>query len=207
MGRLLAGLVGHDVGGVDDHGYLLPWLIDVDAVVLLDDLQGLALYIDIVLDIQAVVLAALHHAIQRQLAVAGLHVDVEPLQADIVVLGGVQRCAAVVEVLHQRRLQPVDVADEVAHELGGGVVVDLVGGADLLDDALVEHGDAVGQGQGLLLVVGDVDGGDAEVLLHLLQLIAQLDAELGVQVGQRISSIVLFLPFFPQIFIVPFCNG
>ena len=101
-------------------------------------------------------------------------------------LGGVQRCAAVVEVLHQRRLQPVDVADEVAHELGGGVVVDLVGGADLLDDALVEHGDAVGQGQGLLLVVGDVDGGDAEVLLHLLQLIAQLDAELGVQVGQRL---------------------
>ena len=60
------------------------------------------------------------------------------------------------------------------------MVVDLVGGADLLDDALVEHGDAVGQGQGLLLVVGDVDGGDAEVLLHLFQLIAQLDAELGV---------------------------
>ena len=67
-----------------------------------------------------------------------------------------------------------------------GVVVDLIGGADLLDDTLVEHGNAVGQGQGLLLIVGDVDGGDTEVLLHLLQLIAQLDAELGVQIGQRL---------------------
>ena len=75
-------------------------------------------------------------------------------------------------------LQPVDVADEVAHELGGGVVVDLVGGADLLDDALVEHGDAVGQGQGLLLVVGDVDEGDAHLLLDFLQLQLHVLAEL-----------------------------
>ena len=64
------------------------------------------------------------------------------------------------------------------------MVVHLVGGADLLDDPLVEHRDVVGEGEGLLLVVGDVDGGDAEVLLHLLQLVAQLDPQLGIQVGQ-----------------------
>ena len=32
--------------------------------------------------------------------------------------------------------------------------------------------------------MGDVDGGDAEVLLHLFQLVAQLHPQLGVQVGQ-----------------------
>ena len=80
--------------------------------------------------------------------------------------------------------QTVDVADEVADELGLGVIVDLIGRTDLLDVALVEYGDAVGQGQGFLLIVGDVDGGDAEIPLHLFQLVAQLYAQLGVQIGQ-----------------------
>ncbi len=34
--------------------------------------------------------------------------------------------------------------------------------------------------------MGDVDGGDAEVLLHLLQLVAQLHAQLCVKVGKRL---------------------
>ena len=97
-------------------------------------------------------------------------------------------------MLVRRQLQPlgnaagqrVDIADEVGHELGGGVIVHLVGRADLLDIALVEHGDSVGEGQRLLLIVGDVDGGDAELPLHLFQLVAQLYAQLGVQIGKRL---------------------
>ena len=85
-----------------------------------------------------------------------------------------------------RRFDAVDVADEVADKLGLGVVVDLVRRANLLDIALVEHGDAIGQGQCLFLVMGDVDGCDAELALHLLQLIAQLNAQFRVQIGQRL---------------------
>ena len=58
--------------------------------------------------------------------------------------------------------------------------------ADLLDAALVEHRDAVGDGVRLLLVVGDVDRGDAELALQQLELGAHLDAQLGVEVGQRL---------------------
>src|SRR4029077_4725711 len=81
------------------------------------------------------------------------------------------------------------------HEGVGGVVVDLIGGADLLDRALVEHGDAVTEAHRLDLVVGDVDGGDPDPLLELLQLIAGRRAELRVQVGQRfVEQEHLWLP-------------
>ena len=66
------------------------------------------------------------------------------------------------------------------------MVVDLVGRADLLDDALVEHRNAVGERKCLLLVVGNVNAGDAEILLHLFQLQTKLHAQLGVEVGQRL---------------------
>ena len=108
----------------------------------------------------------------------------EAFETDVVVLVHVHVGPGLHQLVQHALLQAVDVADEVADELGLRIVVDLVGGADLLDVALVEHGDAVGQGQGLLLVVGDVDGGDAEVLLHLLELVPKLDTELGVQVTE-----------------------
>ena len=62
--------------------------------------------------------------------------------------------------------------------------VEVLRGVDLLEDAVVQHADPVAQGHGFDLVVGDVDvvtprrscrsGG------------AHRDAELGVQVGQRL---------------------
>ena len=139
---------------------------------------------DVVLDVKAVVLTALHRALQSQLPLAGGNIHMQPLQTDVVVLFFVHGGPGPLQDSHCLVVQAVDVADEVAHELGGGVVIHLVGGADLLDEALVEYGDAVGQGEGLLLVVGDVNGGDAEVLLHLFQFVAQLHPQFGVQVGQ-----------------------
>ena len=46
-------------------------------------------------------------------------------------------------------------ADEVVHEGGRGLLVDLLRRADLLDPPLVHHHHAVGDFQRLLLVVGD----------------------------------------------------
>src|SRR4029453_16341329 len=50
--------------------------------------------------------------------------------------------------------------DEVGHEPGGRVLVQLAGAAELLDPAGVHHHQPVGHGQGLLLVVGDVHEGN-----------------------------------------------
>ena len=58
--------------------------------------------------------------------------------------------------------------------------------ADLLDFAGHEHRHAVGQRHRLFLVVRHVDGGDAERALQLLQLGARFEAQLGVEVGQRL---------------------
>ena len=64
-------------------------------------------------------------------------------------------------------------------------VVDVLRGADLFHHALVEDRHPVAHGQRLVLVVGDVDRGDAELALQVLELLPQLVPELGVQVGQR----------------------
>ncbi|WP_374690057.1 pentapeptide repeat-containing protein [Frankia sp. AvcI1] len=53
-------------------------------------------------------------------------------------------------------------ADEGGHEAGGGPVVDLVGGADLLQAALAEDGDAIPHGHRLGLVMGDEQRGGAQ---------------------------------------------
>ena len=74
--------------------------------------------------------------------------------------------------------------DEVRHEGVVGLVVDVGGLADLLDDAVLHDHDGVGHGQGLLLVVGHVDEGDAQLLLHALQLHLHLLAELQVESAQ-----------------------
>ena len=65
-------------------------------------------------------------------------------------------------------------------------MVQLIGCADLLDIAVLHHHDAVGQGHGLGLVVGDVDGGRAGLLVDLGDFIAHGHALLGVQVGKRL---------------------
>ena len=59
----------------------------------------------------------------------------------------------------QPALQEVDrrIAQERSHEHVARPLVDLVGRADLLDDAVAHHHDAVGQRQRLGLVVRDVD--------------------------------------------------
>ncbi|MHC4991965.1 MAG: hypothetical protein ACYTGC_13405 [Planctomycetota bacterium] len=56
--------------------------------------------------------------------------------------------------------QEVRLAQEVGHEPVGRPVVELSRPAGLHDLAVAQDRDGVGHGQGLLLVVRDVDGGD-----------------------------------------------
>ncbi len=83
------------------------------------------------------------------------------------------------EQVHRRR------ADELGDELGGGTLVDYLRRVELLDAAGAHHGDAVAERHGLDLVMRDVDRGRVRALVQQLDLGAHLDAQLGVQVGQR----------------------
>ena len=77
-------------------------------------------------------------------------------------------------------------ADEAGNEAGRRSMVEIVGRPDLLDAATVHHHHAVGERHRLDLVVGDVDGGGAHLLMHALDLGAHLHAQLGVEVRQRL---------------------
>ena len=50
----------------------------------------------------------------------------------------------------------------------------------------MHHDDLVRHGHGLDLVVGDVDGGGLEPLVQFLDLGAHRDAQLGIEVGERL---------------------
>ena len=76
--------------------------------------------------------------------------------------------------------------DEACHEQVGGAVVELERGPDLLHHAVVHHDDLVGHGHGLDLVVGDVDRGGLQPLVQGLDLRPHRDAQLGVEVRQRL---------------------
>ena len=80
----------------------------------------------------------------------------------------------------------VERADERRHERGGREVVDLERRADLLDPALAHHDDPIGQRERLLLVVGHVDRRDPELALDRPDLVAQRDADLGVERRERL---------------------
>ena len=85
-----------------------------------------------------------------------------------------------VKEVHLRR------ADEARHEQVGRVVEHFLRRADLLDEAVLHDDDAVAQGHGLGLVMGDIDKRGVDALPQLDDLGPHLIAELGVQIGQRL---------------------
>ena len=82
--------------------------------------------------------------------------------------------------------QQVGLAEEVGHEGGRRVLVDLGRRAQLLDLARVHHRDRVGHRHGLLLVVGDVHERDAHLGLDPLELDLHLPAQLQVERAERL---------------------
>ena len=77
-------------------------------------------------------------------------------------------------------------AHEARHEGVGRAVEDGARRARLGDPAVVHHDDEVGQRQRLVLAVGDVDEGEAEVGLQPLQLLPHLDPQEGIERRQRL---------------------
>ena len=77
-------------------------------------------------------------------------------------------------------------ADEAGDEEIVGIVVERQRRADLLDAAVAQHDDLVGQRHRLDLVVRHVDHGGAEALVQLGDLDAHLHAQLGIEIGERL---------------------
>ena len=77
-------------------------------------------------------------------------------------------------------------ADEAGHEPVLGVVVQVLRGADLLEQALAHDRDPLAHRHRLDLVVGDVDHRGPEPLVEPRDLGAGLHAQLGIEVGQRL---------------------
>ena len=90
-----------------------------------------------------------------------------------------------VAAIHCHR-EEIAIAHEVGDEACAGPVVDLGWNADLHHAAVAEHDDAVGERQRLGLVVGDVDRREPEVGVEPLELAPHLEAELGVEVRERL---------------------
>ena len=67
-----------------------------------------------------------------------------------------------------------------------GALVELARRADLLDPAVVQDHDAVGDLHRLLLVVGDEDGRHVDLVVQPPQPRAQLGADLGVERAERL---------------------
>ena len=74
--------------------------------------------------------------------------------------------------------------EEGPHEGRRGLMEDLVRRADLVADAVFKHGDPLGEGEGLFLVVRHVNGRDAQALLEFGELLARAEAQLRVEVAQ-----------------------
>ena len=83
-------------------------------------------------------------------------------------------------------LEHVAGADEAGDEFRLRPVIDIFGGAELVDPAAVHHRDQVGGGHRLGLVVGDVHRGVAVFVVQPPDLEAHLLAQIGVEVGQRL---------------------
>jgi len=76
--------------------------------------------------------------------------------------------------------------DELRDEQVARPGVELLRDGDLLEDAVPHHGDPVAHRQRLGLVVGDVDRRHAEIALDAGDLRAHLDAQLRVEVRERL---------------------
>ena len=99
----------------------------------------------------------------------------QPAERGVAVV--VERHAAEV---HRRR------PDEAGHERVHRVVEQRARRVALLQLRVAQDGDAVAERHRLRLVVGDVDGRDAEPRLQLGDVGAHLHAQLGVEVGERL---------------------
>ena len=83
-------------------------------------------------------------------------------------------------------VEQVGMADEAGGEAGRGPVVEIGWRADLFNAGLVHQADAVGHGQGFVLVVRDVDEGGLQFRMQVADFELHVFAQLLVQRAQRL---------------------
>src|SRR5262249_53269763 len=76
--------------------------------------------------------------------------------------------------------------DEIRYKRSTRTAVKFLGRVDLQDAAVAHYGDAVGQAEGFALVVGDIDGRDADLALHPADLNLQVLPKLEVERAKRL---------------------
>ena len=72
----------------------------------------------------------------------------------------------------------VALTDEIRYEGIFRLVVDLLRGTHLLDITLVHDNNGIGHGQRFLLIMGDIDKGDAKLIFQADQLVLHVLAQL-----------------------------
>jgi hypothetical protein len=97
--------------------------------------------------------------------------------------------------LLQVAIEEIHRADELRHLAAIRVLVQARGVVDLQRLAAEHHGNAIGQRQRLLLIVGDEDEGDADGPLQGAQLNLHLLAQLLVQGAERFVQQQHLRPF------------
>src|SRR5262249_5612589 len=88
--------------------------------------------------------------------------------------------------LFQAAMKQVHVAEELVDKRRRRAVVDLIRRSDLFNLAFVHDDDAVGDFQRFLLIVGDENAGDVDLVVQLAQPAAKLKAHLGIQSAERL---------------------
>ena len=75
----------------------------------------------------------------------------------------------------------ITVTDKIGNESIFRFIIDALGSTDLLDIPLVHDYDGIGHGQSLFLVMGDIDKGNAKLVLQADKLILHVLAKLQIQ--------------------------
>src|SRR5690606_21309079 len=84
------------------------------------------------------------------------------------------------------RVEEIDLADELRDEAGLGIQIEIARRRLLHDPAAIHDGDAVRHGERFELVMRDIDRGNAELARQVLDLRAQILAQLGVEIAERL---------------------
>ena len=77
-------------------------------------------------------------------------------------------------------------ADEVSHESVAGFVINILRRTDVLNLSFGHNDDFVGHGQGFFLIVSDINKGNAQLFMHILQFKLHFLAHLQIQRAQRL---------------------
>ena len=75
----------------------------------------------------------------------------------------------------------ITVTDKVSNESIFRFIIDALGSTDLLNITLIHDYDGIGHGQSLFLIMGDIDKGNAKLVLQADQLILHVLAKLQIQ--------------------------